>query len=146
LIKKLDLANNKSQVYAVLITTITNMADKVLITEDDKFLSKIYFQKLEGAGLEVELAVDGDDAIEKMKSIKPKLVLLDLIMPRKNGFEVLKIAKEDEELKNIPIIIFSNLAQESDIEKGKKLGAVDYIVKGDTPFSVILETINKYLK
>jgi len=117
---------------------------KILVAEDDKFLSKIYSEKLKELGYQVFIAMDGDEAIAIIKRDKPNLVLLDLIMPKKNGFEVLEEINKTAALKKIPVIVASNLGQESDIEKAKNLGAVDYLIKADTSFDDILKKIEKY--
>ena len=118
---------------------------KILLAEDDKFLSRAYKDGLEEAGFEVVIAFDGEAALEKIRSEKPDLVLLDLIMPIKNGFEVLGEMAIDDILKKIPVIIFSNLSQESDMERGKALGAVDYLVKADYSLRAVVEKVNEYL-
>lgn len=118
---------------------------KILLAEDDKFLSRAYKDGLEEAGFEVVIALDGESAIEKVKSEKPDLVLLDLIMPVKNGFEVLGEMVTDDRLKDIPVIILSNLSQESDVERGKALGAVDYLVKADYSLQAVVEKVAEHL-
>ena len=118
---------------------------KVLLVEDDKFLSRAYKDGLQEAGFEVVIAFDGEAAIEKIHSEKPDLVLLDLIMPVKNGFEVLGNMVIDDMIKKIPVIILSNLSQESDIERGKALGAVDYLVKADYSLRAVVEKVKEHL-
>jgi DNA-binding response OmpR family regulator len=118
---------------------------KLLLAEDDKFISRAYNDGLTKAGYEVVLAMDGAEALKMVKEDKPDMVLLDLIMPQKNGFEVLTELKADNETKNIPVIILSNLGQDSDIEKGKKLGAVDYLIKSNFSLKEVIEKINKHL-
>lgn len=102
---------------------------KILLVEDDVFLRNLLLTRLKREGFSVEGVSDGVEALEKMRSSQPTLVLLDLILPRKNGFEVLQEASEDPILSRIPVIIVSNLGQDSDIERGKALGARDYYVK-----------------
>ncbi len=115
---------------------------KILLAEDDKFIARAYQDGLTRAGYEVVSAVNGQEAIDKIKSEKPDLVLLDLIMPKKNGFEVLEEIKADQTLK-MPVIILSNLSQDSDIEKAKELGAVDYIVKSNFSMKEVIKQIEK---
>lgn len=115
---------------------------KILLAEDDKFIARAYQDGLTRAGFEVVSAVNGQEAIDKVKSEKPDLVLLDLIMPKKNGFEVLEEIKADQTLK-MPVIILSNLSQDSDIEKAKELGAVDYIVKSNFSMKEVIKKIEK---
>lgn len=119
---------------------------KILLAEDDKFISLAYQDGLSRAGFEVIAATDGVEALDKARKEKPELILLDLVMPIKNGFEVLEELKADKELKNVPIIILSNLGQNSDIEKGKALGAVDYLIKSNFSMSEVIEKIKEFLK
>ncbi len=114
------------------------MPEKILIIEDDKFLRELISRKLIKEGYEVEEAIDGEEGLKKIKEGKPDLVLLDLILPGLDGFEVLTKTKEDPKLAQIPIIILSNLGQKDDVEKGLKLGAVDYLIKAHfTPGEII---------
>jgi len=122
------------------------MSPKVLIAEDDKFLTKIYQAKLKGEGYEVILAGDGEEALAKMSSEKPHLVLLDIIMPKKTGFDVLEERNKDENLKKTPVIVLSNLGQEDDKEKAITLGAVDYIIKANVSLAEVIEKIEKHLE
>ena len=118
---------------------------KVLVAEDDKFLSKAYAAKLKKEGFDVVLAGNGEEAVEKTKSEKPDVVLLDLIMPKKDGFDSLSDIKKDQTTKNIPVVILSNLGQEEDIERGKKLGAVDYLVKSNISIQDVVNKIKQVL-
>jgi two-component system OmpR family response regulator len=118
---------------------------KVLVVEDDDFLSLACKDKLEREGFEVILAHNGADGLEKITSEKPDLVLLDVALPEKTGFEVLDSIKKDDKLKNIPVIIISNLGQESDIIKGKKLGAVDYLVKASISMKKMIARVKFHL-
>lgn len=101
----------------------------VLLVEDDPFLSNILMMKLQKEGLNVIHAVDGDDALTKLNEGDYEMVLLDLILPKKNGFEVLETMRQDSRFENTPVIIVSNLGQDSDMEKARSLGVIDYIVK-----------------
>ncbi|MFC1595123.1 response regulator transcription factor [Patescibacteria group bacterium] len=118
---------------------------KILLAEDDKFISRAYKDGLSSAGFIVILASDGNEALDKVKKEKPDVILLDLIMPAKNGFEVIEELKMDDSTKNIPIIILSNLGQDSDIEKGKSLGAADYLVKSNVSMQEVVEKIKFHL-
>lgn len=114
------------------------MSKKVLIIEDDKFLRELLGKKLSNLEYNAILAVDGEEGLEKIKSEKPDIVLLDLILPGINGFEVLEKTKKDPTVNQIPIIILSNLGQSEDIEKGLKLGAKDFLVKAHfTPQEIV---------
>jgi DNA-binding response OmpR family regulator len=101
----------------------------ILLVEDDMFLRNLLTTRLGREGFRVAAAHDGIDALEKIRGFRPNLVLLDLILPRKNGFEVLQEIADDPQLASIPVIIISNLGQESDVARGKALGALDYYVK-----------------
>lgn len=114
---------------------------KVLMIEEDRFLRKIYRNKLILAGFEFVEATNGIEGLNKVISEKPHIVLLDLILPRKNGFDVLIEIKRNEETKYIPVIILSNLGQDSDIEKGLSLGAQEYLVKPEIPLSDVVNRI-----
>ncbi len=114
------------------------MAKKILIIEDDKFLRELITQKLIKESYDVSEAIDGEEGMERIKKLKPDLVLLDLILPGIDGFEVLSRMKEDVSVSQIPVIILSNLGQKDDVEKGLKLGAVDYLIKAHfTPGEII---------
>ena len=118
---------------------------KILIVEDDKYYRRAYKDGLEDAGFSVTLANDGKDGLEKAKSEHPDLILLDLIMPIEGGFDVLAEVKTDDALKDIPIVILSNLGQDSDVEKTKALGAVDYLIKSDVTMKEVLTKVKFYL-
>jgi DNA-binding response OmpR family regulator len=115
---------------------------KILIIEDDKFLRELISQKLLKEGHIVNEAIDGEDGIKKTREDKPDLILLDLILPGIDGFEVLSQIKTDPNLAPIPVIILSNLGQREDVEKGLKLGAVDYLIKAHFTPGEIIEKVN----
>lgn len=111
---------------------------KILIVEDDPFLSEMYVTKLLQEKYDIETAADGREALKKIKEIKPELVLLDIVLPKMDGFEVLQKIKKDPELQNIKIIALTNLGQKEEVDKGLALGANDYIVKAHfTPSEVV---------
>jgi len=118
---------------------------KILLAEDDKFISRAYKDGLTRAGFEVVHASDGVVAMEKLKSFSPDIILLDIIMPEKNGFETLEEIRKNPKFSKVPIFILSNLGQASDIEKGKELGASDYLIKSDFSISEVVKRINKYI-
>jgi len=110
----------------------------ILIIEDDKFLRELISQKLKKEGFCISEAVDGEKGVKKAKTEKPDLILLDLILPGIDGFEVLSEIKKDHIAAEIPVIILSNLGQKDDIERGLRLGAVDYLIKAHfTPGEII---------
>jgi DNA-binding response OmpR family regulator len=114
------------------------MAKKILIIEDDKFLRELISQKLLKEGYDISEAVDGEKGLKSVQETKPDLVLLDLILPGIDGFEVLSRVKSDPLIAQIPIVILSNLGQKDDIERGLKMGAVDYLIKAHfTPGEII---------
>jgi len=119
---------------------------KVLILEDDKFLRELIAQKLQREGFLISEAIDGEEGLKKIKEENPDLVLLDLILPGIDGFEVLKKIKDDESTSQIPVIVLSNLGQKDDVDRGIKLGAVDYLIKAHFTPREIIEKIKKALK
>jgi len=119
---------------------------KILIIEDDEFFQKFYSTKLKENKVEVEIAVDGEEGLIKMKNTTPDLVLLDLIMPKMDGFAVLTARSQDEILKKIPVIVFSALGQEKDVQNAQKLGANGYMSKGSFDFNSMIATINQVMK
>lgn len=124
---------------------MTSATSKVLIIEDDRYISKMYQLKLSLDGLDVQVADNGRIGVEKVKEFKPDIILLDVLMPELDGYEVLKIVKGDTETKDIPVLILSNLGQEDHIQKGMQLGAVGYIVKSQYTPSKVVEKINEVL-
>jgi DNA-binding response OmpR family regulator len=119
---------------------------KILVAEDDKFLSKAYKVKLTKAGFDVQLALDGNEALTILKTFTPDLILLDLMMPVKDGFAVLAELKANPAWKNIPVIVASNLGQKEDVDKSKQLGAVDFIIKSDLSLENVIKKINALLQ
>lgn len=118
---------------------------KVLVVEDDKFLRELINRKLQSENFETVLAIDGEIGLDLVEKERPDIVLLDLILPGVNGFEVLAKIKENEKLKEIPVLILSNLGQKDDIEKGMGLGAADYLVKAHFTPNEIIEKIHQVL-
>lgn len=111
---------------------------KVLLVEDDRFLSEMYATKLLESGFEVETAFDGEEGLFKARSFKPKVVFLDIVLPKKDGFEVLKTLQDEGLLAQMKVIALTNLGQKEEVEKGMSLGASDYIIKAHfTPTEVV---------
>ena len=104
---------------------------KVLIVEDDKFLQKILSMKFGGDGFDVVSAFDGEEAVKMILAEKPKLILLDLILPKMNGFEVLAEIKTNTKTKDLPVVVLSNLGQEEDIKRAREMGAIDFLIKSN---------------
>lgn len=116
---------------------------KILIIEDEKDLRFFITQALKSEGFEIIEAFDGEEGLEKAKAEKPNLILLDLLLPGINGYEVLSRLKKDPDLELIPVIILSNLGQEEEIERGLKLGAIDYLIKANFTLDEIVERVKK---
>jgi len=121
------------------------MTKKILVIEDDKFLRELISQKLIKENFEVSEAVDGEEGIKKINEEKPDLILLDLILPGIDGFEVLARMRKESTLSSIPVIILSNLGQKDDVEKGLKMGAADYLIKAHFTPGEIIEKIKAVL-
>lgn len=119
---------------------------KILIIEDDRYISKMYQLKLSLEGYVVQVADNGRLGVDKVKEFMPDIILLDILMPELDGFEVLQIIKSDENTKDIPVLIMSNLGQEDHIQKGMEMGAVGYIVKSQFTPSKVVETIKEIIR
>ena len=122
-----------------------NNKPTVLLVEDDPFLSSVLRMKLEKESFKVVRASDGDEALNFLteQGVKPDLILLDLILPKKNGFEVLETIRQDPLLEKLPVIIISNLGQPSDIERGKALGVIDYFIKARLSVEELVNKVKK---
>jgi len=118
----------------------------ILLIEDDPFLVDIYVTQLKGAGYKVEVASDGEAALSKIKELKPDLLLLDIILPKIDGWELLKTIKRDDQLKNLKVIILSNLGQKEEVEKGFDFGVIKYFIKAEYTPKEVVEEIKKILK
>ena len=119
---------------------------KVLIVEDEEALSNIVREELSGEGHDCKIAKDGEEAISLASSFRPDIILLDLILPKKNGLDVLAELKDNMDLKTRPVIVLSNLAEDETIKKALSLGAADYFVKSQHSIYEVLEKIQKYIK
>ncbi len=97
---------------------------KILLVEDEPMLSNLLRQRLEKEGFQITLAHDGSEAIKILKQYKPDLILLDIILPKLSGFEVMEMMKSDPTLQSAPVVVVSNLGQAEDVERGQNLGAV----------------------
>ena len=113
----------------------------ILLAEDDRILRKAGEATLKKRGYAVIAAVDGEDALAKARAHKPDLILLDVIMPKLQGFEVLASLKSDAATRDIPVIMLSNLQDESDVRKATEGGALDYMVKSNVPLDVLAARI-----
>lgn len=117
----------------------------VLVVDDDATLLELYEEYLKNAGFNVTAAHDGEEALEKAKEVNPTIILLDLMMPKMNGIEVLRHLKADPNLKTIPVIVFTALIQELEMQESFAAGAADYVVKTEVTPKGILDKINKIL-
>lgn len=113
---------------------------KILVAEDDKFLSSAYRVKLTKAGFDVTIARNGNEVMSELQKQIPDCILLDLVMPEKDGFSVLEDLKKDEKTKNIPVIVASNLGQKEDMDRAMNLGATAFVIKSNMSLE---ELINK---
>jgi DNA-binding response OmpR family regulator len=118
----------------------------ILLVEDDTFLAGMYVTKLELEGFRVVLASDGEQAIVLAKKEVPQLMLLDIILPKKSGFDVLKEVKADAVTKGIPVILLTNLGQKEDVQKGLQLGATDYLIKAHFMPSEVVAKVKRLVK
>lgn len=122
---------------------MANKSISILIAEDDPFLGKIMSNRLKEEGFNIDNAIDGAEALSKIAKNSYSLVLLDLIMPGKTGFEVLKELKAKKS--SVPVLVFTNLAQEEDRREVMNLGAKGYYVKSDIAMDELVETIQKFV-
>lgn len=118
----------------------------LLIVEDDEVLLRALYILFHKSNYTIASATDGAMAVEMAQRLKPDLILLDLLLPKMNGFEVLRIVKSDPVLKNIPVIVLSNLGSIEDVEKAKAYGADEYFIKANTDLSVLENKIKKVLE
>ena len=117
----------------------------ILLVEDDNFLIDIYTKQLSGAGFNVQVASDGEIAISKIVESNPDLVMLDIILPKMSGWDVLKKIREDLNLKDLKVIILSALSQKDDLDKGAMYGVIKYLPKTDFTPSQMAEEVKKIL-
>ena len=119
---------------------------KILLVDDDALLVRMYQKKLKNDGYDVVTAGDGIEALKKASEFKPDLILLDVMMPKMNGFETLKKLKSDSATSKIPVIILSNVGgSDEDVDKGLELGAVSYLVKAGTKPKEVVAKVKEVL-
>lgn len=112
---------------------------KILIVDDDEFLLEMYSLKFTESGFLVETAENGEDAVKKAKAGSPDVILMDIVMPKMDGFDLLRNLKKENAAPGATILVLTNLGQKDDVEKGMKLGAADYIIKAHfTPSEVVM--------
>lgn len=118
---------------------------KVLLIEDDHFISGMYNKKLLAEQFTVVLAFDGEEGIAKAQTEHPDIILLDIMLPKVDGWQVLQAIKSNPACKNIPVVLLTNLGTEEDIERGLQLGAVDYLIKAHFVPSEVVKKIRTIL-
>jgi len=119
------------------------MAKKILIIEDEEILSALLEKKLSSLGYKVYVAEDGEKGLQYIKDLIPDLILLDLVLPKKGGFEILEDIQNDPALKAIPVIIISNSGQPVELDKAKRLGARDWLIKTEFDPQEVIEKVSK---
>lgn len=119
---------------------------KILIIEDDFYISELYQKALQKEGFVTSAAYDGETGKNAVRDFAPDLVILDIMLPKMNGMELLQVFKEDEKTKQIPVLVMSNLGQDQVMKEAMELGAVDYIIKAQNTPSQIVEKIKTFLK
>ena len=117
----------------------------ILLIEDDPFLIDIYTTKFREANFEVEVVEDGEKALTSLKERKPDVLLLDIVLPNVDGWEILREIREDSNLKDLKVVILSNLGQKEEVEKGFKLGAVKYLIKAHYTPTEVVEEVKKII-
>ena len=118
---------------------------KILLVEDEEIMIGLLQRKLTQEGYEISVARDGEEGLKTMKEIKPDLILLDIIMPKMGGFEVMKEMAKDEELKKIPVIIISNSGQPVELDRAQKLGAKDWLIKTEFDPQEVVDKVVKQI-
>lgn len=121
------------------------MTKKILLVEDEEIMAELLEKKLSKEGYQVILAKDGEEGLKLIKKEKPDLILLDIIMPKKGGFEVMEELQKDEKLNKIPVIVISNSGQPVELNKAKELGAKDWLIKTQFDPAEVLEKVKKYI-
>ena len=121
------------------------MAKKLLLIEDEDILVDLLQRKLTQEGYEVSVARDGEEGLKLMSEIKPDLILLDIVMPKKGGFEVMEEMQKDKELKKIPIIVISNSGQPVELDQAQKLGAKDWLIKTEFDPQEVIDKVVKQI-
>ncbi len=123
-----------------------NSGNKVLVVEDDKFLRELFVKKLFNEGFDVKNSIDAQGAFQSIEESKPDIILLDLILPGVDGFEILAKIKADENITDVPVLILSNLGQQEDIDRAMSLGAHDFLVKANFTLDEIVLRVKEILK
>lgn len=117
---------------------------KVLLVEDDPFLYKVLSQRLKDEGMDVSVSTDGEAALTDAEHVKPDLMLLDLILPKKSGFELLAELRKKPAFAKLPVVVLSNLGQQEDIDQIEKLDVREYLVKADYSLSEMVKKVKEH--
>lgn len=121
------------------------MPKKILIIEDEEIILDLLQKKLSQEGFEISVAKDGQEGLRLIKEVKPDLILLDIVMPKIGGFEVMEEMQKEDELKNIPVIVVSNSGQPVEIDKAQALGAKDWLIKTEFDPKEVIEKVVKQI-
>ena len=124
---------------------ISNMPKKILIIEDEEIMFSLLEKRLKGEGYDIQIARDGQAGLAMMRQEKPDLVLLDIIMPKMNGFDVLEAMRADSSLKDVSAIIISNSGQSVELDRAKELGVKDWLIKTEFDIQEVLAKVKKQL-
>lgn len=125
---------------------MTEQKKKILIVEDDRSLQNALVEMVSQEGYETVSALDGEEGLKKIEELMPDLVLLDIILPKKDGYEVLSEIKKNEKTKNIPVLILTNLEEVDNVQKALDLGATTFMVKSDFSLKDVLAKVKESLK
>lgn len=125
---------------------VENKKIHILLVEDDIFLANIYKTKFDMEGFKVSVSENGEEGLSDAKKKKPDIILLDILLPKMDGFTVLQKLKSDESVKEIPVILLTNLGQKDDVSKGLEMGAVDYLIKAHFKPSEVASKVREILK
>ena len=118
---------------------------KILIIEDDPYVRRFYSRLFNLTKYQIEMLTDTEDIIERIKNFRPDLILLDIMMPKTSGIQVLQKLKADSLTKDFPVVMLSNLGDDETVKEGFKLGAIGFIIKSNTPPNQLLDEVDKYL-
>jgi CheY-like chemotaxis protein len=121
------------------------MAKKILLVEDEEIILDLLQRKLTKEGYEILVARDGDEGLKIMREVKPDLILLDIVMPKMGGFEVMEEMQKDKELSKIPVIVISNSGQPVELDRAQKLGAKDWLIKTEFDPQEVVDKVKKQI-
>lgn len=122
-----------------------NEPKQILIVEDDRFLARAYEHAFEKLNCKLSVMFDGEGVVEAVEKLQPVIILLDILLPKKDGFTILKELKANPKTKSAPVVIASNLGQDEEVKKGLQLGADAYIIKSESSMADVVATVKKYL-